>query len=165
MKTNFFALLLTLVMCMTFSTTTFAEESAAPDISDPTAEVEKHTIEVKVQPGEEITEDDIMPLLWDEENISLMNGGTYDTIRFYVSDRYLAYETTVTGPHGEVITSGKFAVALMHNGGIKASMSGDPDGSTYKQDWIAMNPATYYFRAYNKTPAILNFKITYYTWN
>lgn len=163
MKTNkkLFALL-TLILCMSFSATAFAEESVSSDISNPTAEVEKHTIEVTLEPG---SEDGIMPLIWDNPSISVMNGGTFDLPSFYVSDKYFAYEATVTGPNGEVITQGKFAVALLTSGGgLKASMSGSPDGSTYKQDWITMESGTYYFRLYNNSPAILKFQITYYSW-
>lgn len=166
MKTNkkLFAVLLTLVMCIAFSTTAFAEESASPDISDPTAAIEKHTIEITVEPGEEITDDGVMPLIWDDPLLFVMNGGTADTPSFYVSERYFAYEVIVTGPYGETITSGKFALALMYNSSIKASMSGDPNGSSYKVDWITMEPGTYYPRAFNNSPAILKFQIIYYSW-
>lgn len=160
------ALLLTIVMCIGMSTTAFAEEPASPDISDSMAEAERHTITIEVAPGEEIgAEDGIMPLMWDETHVSVMNGGGVNTASFYVEDRYFAYEVSATGPHGETITSGTFGVKLLTSGGgLKASMSGDADGSTYKLDWITMESGTYYFRVVNATPAILNFHIIYYSW-
>lgn len=164
-KNKILALLLTIAMCIGMSTTAFAEEPASPDISDSMAEAERHTITIEVAPGEEIgTEDGIMPLMWDEKELSIMNGGTFDLPSFYVSDRYFAYEATVTGPNGEVINSGKFAVNLMYYSSIKASMSGNPNGSTYKLDWITMDSGTYYFQLLNNSPAILKFHITYYSW-
>ncbi len=164
-KNKILALLLTLIMCVSFSTTAFAAEPASPDISDSMAEVERHTITIDVAPGEEIgTEDGIMPLIWNDPTMLVMNGGTCDLPSFYVSDRYFAFEASVTGPNGEIINSGTFGVALMRNSSIKVSMSGSPNGSTYKQDWITMNSGTYYFRLFNNSPAVLKFNIKYYSW-
>ena len=164
-KNKILALLLTLIMCVSFSATAFAAEPASPDISDSMAEAERHTITIEVAPGEEIgVEDGIMPLMWDESHVSLMNGSSADTVGIYLEDRYIAYEASETGPHGETITSGTFGVALMRNGATKASVTGDADGSIYKKDWITMTSGTYYFHAVNNTPAILNFHIKYYSW-
>ncbi len=167
MKINkkLFALLLTLVMCIAFSATAFAEASASPDISDPTAAIEKHTIEVTVEPGEEITDDGIMPLIWGETYPGVIYHGSANTPNFYVSEKYFAYEVTAIGNNGKIVTSGTFAVALMRNTSVKASMTGDPNGSTYKHDWISMEPGTYHFKAINNTDDILNFHIVYYSWN
>lgn len=157
--------LLTLLLCMSFSFVAFAAESASPDISGSTAEIEKHTIEIEVAPGEEITEDDIMPLIWGEEYPGVIYNGAANTKNFYVSDRYFAFEGSAIGDNGQPVTNGTFAVALMHNTSIKASLTGDPDGGIYKLDWITMNSGTYHFRVHNYTSSILFFHITYYSWN
>lgn len=162
-----------LVLAMTFcmsSISVFAEETKENTIPE---NATRHTIELTLQP-EDIYNADVIsaensgvaPCIWGDPSITMIDNHVAYTSSFYVSDRYFAFEMEGFLDDG-ITTNEGYVVAFQHiSGGTVASMSGNPDGSVYKVDWITINvDGNYRFQITNGTDYVLTVYITYYSWN
>ena len=150
------SLVLAIVLCMSLSVTALAAETDIP------ADVEKNTIEITLEPGESIDESDVTPYIWGQETHDV----PYDaraTAAFNIPDRNFAFEMKGTGINNEPI-NGTYTVELNRGATIKASRPGNLDGTTYKVDWISVEPGNYYFTIYNYTSVTIKVVLTYYSW-
>jgi hypothetical protein len=75
----------------------------------------------------------VAPCIWGDPSITMIDNHVAYTSSFYVSDRYFAFEMEGFLDDG-ITTDEGYVVALQYtNGGIIASMSGNPDGSGYRR--------------------------------
>jgi len=128
----------------------------------------RHTIEITVEPGEEVNDEfGVMPLMWDQESHSLNPGTVTYTSQFTVDGRYFAYEMSATATDGSA-ASGSYGVQLLYHvtAGLNG-MSGTPNGTTYKKDWIDLGDIrdSLLFSIHNNSTVPLTVHITYYSWN
>lgn len=142
------ALLMALVMCLSFSTSVFASE--VPD-------VEKHTITFEIPASDE---SGVQPWMWGQQAPSV-NPGSARSNAFTITDRYFAYEMTATG------ASGNYAVSLVYeNTNVTiASQSSSVDGVMHKLDWIDVTAGkSHQFIIYNYCSSPISVTLTYYSW-
>ena len=144
--------------------------AAEPETSIP-ANATCHTIEITLEPGEELPDSDntgIMPRIWDDKNYPNLGGGsvTY-TPQMNIPDRYFAFECSAIGANGNTVP-GLYSVALVRSGiAAIASQTNYVDGITYKLDWIDIDNTSasdYHFRIVNNTASTITVHITYYSW-
>lgn len=156
---RFISLLLVFVLSMAISVPAFAAETE-PTIPD----VEKHTIEIMLDPGESIdNESGITPYIWGQTD-TFMNNVCY-TNSFWVPDQYFAYEVIAGNEYSQPCNI-PFTVQLITLSGTPiASLPVIAHGGNFKADWISVNPnSEYRFRVINDTSAKLHIIITYYSW-
>lgn len=146
------ALLMALVMCLSFSTSVFASEIP---------EVEKHTITFEIPASDE---SGVQPRIWNDPYFNLGSNVTLFTSSFVIPDRYFAYETRATNSNGNAI-SGSYIVDLMYEGNSVTYMTKPIDGNTYKNDWIDVHAGkNYSFKITNGSSSSIIVYITYYSW-
>lgn len=149
---------LAIALLMANMTTAFAAEP-----EDSTGEPVKHTIELNIPPGEE--DDGIMPLMYDEYDNQVLRGNTIKTEKFYIGDRYMAFEASAIGTNGNVV-DGKVKIEFNDwvSDGLVADMNLRINGEVDKNDWIDGGRGWYYFSIYNSTNYHIHVYITYYSW-
>lgn len=160
---HFFAIILALVLVTGLSTVAFAaEETGIPENAT------CHTIELTVEPGETIDENDagISPYIWGNNNYNVTSGSHTYTPQFNIPERYFAYETRAVNTDGSS-SSGTYHVQLVRY--VSSSIAGlekPIDGVTYKNDWITIpSPGDgYHFKIYNSSVSTITVYITYYSW-
>lgn len=149
---------LAIALLMANMTTAFAAEP-----EDSTGEPVKHTIELNIAPGEE--DDGIMPLRYDSYNPVVLRGNTIQTDKFYVTERYMAFEAYALGTDGNVV-DGEIVIKLRDytSDGLVADMYLPINGQSDKNDWIDGGRGWYYFSIYNKSNSHIKLNLTYYSW-
>jgi hypothetical protein len=157
-RNKFLGLMLAVLMLVSsFSTVAFAAE--ADDSNGIPEGATVHTIEVTVPAASEETVDSgISTRMWGQQTPTISANATVTTDSFYVTDRYFAYEATVTGS-----ASGSCGITLRYYSGLVSSM-GVPVGSTMKNDWLDIGTGTYHFVLTNSSNASINVVLTYYSW-
>ena len=94
----------------------------------------KHTIELTVEPGEE--DNGIMPLRYDEYDPVVLKGITTTTDKFYVEERYMAFEAYATDITGGSV-DGIVVIELLEyaSEGLVGDMYLPINGIPDKNDW------------------------------
>lgn len=157
-KKIFASLLAVMLLLAAMPSAAFAAEP-----SDESPAMTPHTVTIEVPAGE-VGEYDVMPLIWDQDDCSLVANYVHDLPGFVIPDPYFAYEVYATAVDGSKINQ-NYTLSLMFGDGVKAMTSGKANGTVYKNDWISVVPgATYYFRINNATSYSLSVYITYYSW-
>lgn len=123
----------------------------------------KHTIELTVEPGEE--DNGIMPLDYDEYDSIVLKGITHTTDKFYVEERYMAFEAYATDITGNSVDD-KVRIEFRDwfSDGLLGAINLPIDGISKKLDWIDGGRGWYYFSISNSTNYHLSVHITYYSW-
>ena len=132
----------------------------------------RHTIEITVEPGEEVsdgnTSDGASPYIWGNNSYpNLWANSTTYTPQFNIPDRNFAYETSATTSNGGTL-SASYSVSLVRSGNLDiAGMTNSIDGQTYKLDWITISNTSvsdYQFQIINYSTSTIVVTITYYSW-
>ena len=158
-----FAILLTLALMLSMSTTAFATENDTSANGIPEYAT-KHTIELTLEPGSEMNT--VAPCVWGDPSMTLIDNYSAYTSAFYLSDRYFAFEMQGFLENAPSGVYDVYAVALEHaGGGSIASSTGNADGSVYKHDWITIyTDGNYRFLITNPTNYHLTVYLVYYSY-
>lgn len=150
---------LAIALLMANMTTALAAEP-----EDSTGEPVKHTIELNIAPGEE--DDGIMPLRYDTYNPVVLRGNTIQTDKFYVEERYMAFEAYALFADGSTSDDEEIRIELRRyvSEGLLGGMNLSINGISDKIDWLDGGRGWYYFWIQNKTNSHINLHITYYSW-
>lgn len=162
------ALFLAMILAIgNLSITAFASETGSENTIPENAE--RHTIEVTLEPGENLdgtNESGIAPYMWGQESHNVSTGYITYTERFYVPERYFAFEMSATDTSGNAV-SRNYTVQLLLQQGLStiASITGTANGTVYKTDWIDLSANQYYlFAIHNSSGTALTITLTYYSW-
>ena len=102
--------------------------------------------------------------MYNSATYSVPANSTVATSTFYVPDHLFAFEMTGQKYSGGTY-SGTYTVNLRtSSGGFVASGTGYINCSTYKIDYISVNPGTYYFTIRNDSNVPIKVTLTYYSW-
>lgn len=152
---HFISLLLVVVLTLSFSMSVAAAESDTPTSS----EVEEHTIEFVLEPGESTDDVGITPYIWNEGIYYLGN-----QVNFVIPDRYFGFEYWVTDANDNPCAS-QYNIILSHYGILTVSVVGTADSSWHKKDWIDVTPGHEYSFTFSTSGTIpLKFHLKYYSW-
>lgn len=155
---KFFAIIMSIVLCFSFSVSAFAE----------TPEIEKHTITITVpaKDNQSTNENDISPCMWDQGSYTLGVGTQTFTGDFIIPNRYFAYEISGYPVNGGT-SSESFAVYLCLSipQVSVAGCSTYANNNVSKMDWLTVDEGEYYyFLIQNNTSQAIYVTITYYSW-
>ena len=157
-KKRLLTLVLALVLCFTLSTTSFAADT------NNMPEVKKETVTFSLDAGESTMA--VQPRIWNQTSMTVQPNSHTTGLKFYIPDRYFAYEVYVTNSNGSTSNS-NFALSLMYDvTSTVTSISGIANGTTYKNDHIDLTSGGRYynFRFINNSNNTLTFYVTYYSW-
>ena len=132
---KFLAIVLSLVMCFSFSAIAMAEEVDTP-VNDP-----------------------VIDEMWDSGTYSVPAHTTINTAQFYIPDHHFAFEMSGTGS-----SSGTYTVKLKTASNSTIVTGNLNINSSAKKDWISVNPGYYYFSITNNTNSTISVTLTYYSW-
>ena len=158
------AVFLAIIMVLSLSMPVMASETESTIPEHAT----RHTIEVTLEPGEDLANNEAAPYIWGNPSYGNIGAGTVTyTPQMNIPDRYFAFESYALDANGNA-TSGSYGVTLMIAAAISvAGFSGDVDGSVKKVDWITISDTTcsdYHFKIANNTSSTIVVYLTYYSW-
>ena len=164
MKTirSLIALLLVFATLLCISMPAFAAE---PEVACAPESATRNTVEVTVQPGEELIMNNnavVMPRIWEQQVYNVPYGTTTYTPQFVIPHRYFAYEFSATSSTG-IYSS--LSVNLIYHGVVMASATGYVNRDSVKVDWINVYANdSYYFQIVNNATTAITVTLTYYSW-
>lgn len=139
-----------------------ASYAFAAEPEDPATEPVEHTIEIFVEPYENVG---IRPYIWDQRNVGMPSGTTATTPSFTVPERYMAFEASATDVNGNG-PGVSYTVNLYSNSVFKAGGNFTATGNFEKIDWIDLEASntSCYFKVSNYSGVGLIVTIKYYSW-